>query len=140
MTPTTERDCEFCPDHGVTDSRISALEKDRTVMEANSATVGKLTTRVSLLITIMSIGTLTVLAGTIYTFTAIAQFKSEYSEHRIAMIEKMNSSQKETVEKISEEMSEMERRLDDRMDDVSGRLSAMEGAIKRDTIIKREYQ
>jgi len=132
MAPQSKPDCEFCPDHNVTENRLSALEKDRTVMEANSATGGRLTTRVSMLIALISIGTLTVLAGTVYTFTAIAQFKGEYAEHRIALINKVNTSQNKIVEKLSNKMEGMERRIDNRLDTMSTKIATMEATIDRE--------
>ena len=132
MSPNTEKDCKFCPEHSVTDNRLTAVEEKQTVVETNTAIVNKLTGRVGLLIAIMSLGTVAVTGGAIYTFTAIAQFKSEYSEHRIALIDKMNKSQNETVARLSGRMEGMERRIDGRMDDLSNRMATMEATIKRD--------
>ena len=132
MTPQSNKDCEFCPDHKMTDKRLTAVEDKLTVVESNTATVGKLTTRVSMLITLMSIGTLTVLAGTIYTFTAISQFKEEYSDHRIELINQMNTSQQQTVEKLSNKIEGLERRIDHRLDTMSNKMATIEATIERE--------
>ena len=122
-------DCDNCPEHSGTQERLKAVEDDMTIVKTNTAIVNKLSTRVGMLITIMSIGTLTVLAGTIYTFTAIAQFKGDYAEHRVDLIDKMNTAQNETVEKLGDKIADSERRIDNRLDDLSTKIAKLEATV-----------
>ena len=129
MTIDPEK-CDTCPEHKVTDRRLITLEDKLTVVEANSAIVNKLSVRVSMLITLISIGTLTVLGGSIYTFTAVSKFRSDYTEHRIAMMQQMNDAQKETRELFTDKMDGMERRIELRMDSMGDKINTLEHAVE----------
>ena len=129
MTIDPEK-CDTCPEHKVTDMRLLTLEDKLTVVEANSAIVNKLSVRVSMLITLISIGTLTVLGGSIYTFTAVSKFRSDYTEHRIAMMQQMNDAQKETRELFTDKMDGMERRIELRMDSMGDKINTLEHAVE----------
>lgn len=122
--------CETCPEHKVTDRRLLTLEEKLTVVEKNSAIVNKLSVRVSMLITLISIGTLTVLGGSIYTFTAVSKFRSDYTEHRIEMMQHMNESQKEMLAVFTQKMEGMERRIEDKMDSMGQKINTLEHTVE----------
>jgi len=122
---------KLCREHTGTNQRVSSLEEKMKVVADNSLIVNKLAGRVGVLIALMSMGTVAVVGGAVYTFTALSQFKMEYAEHRVAMERHLADTQAETLATLSSKIEGLERRLDVRLDNMSTKIIKLEGAVER---------
>jgi len=118
-----------CNDHSRRDEQIQQLQEKLQVVENNTATVNKLTTRVNLLLTLMSLGTVTVLGGAIYTFTALSSFKDVYANDRIELQKQLTSMQKENLNAINSGLAILDANIDNRIDNMSDRLVKLEATL-----------
>ena len=116
------------------DRRITVLEEKYTVIKNNSTIDNRLTTKVSLLLTIMSFAVVIVTAGAVYTFTGLNDFKDSYALDRMELHTQMTASNEKNAEKIQSAINSLEDSIYDRLDDFDHRLDKFEkGMIKIET-------
>ena len=110
-------------------SRLSILEKRYGVVEEHTITVSKLSSKVSVLLTLMSFAVFIVSGAAVYSFTGLDSFKDSYNDDRVEMHRIMNKTQndnrevityaiKALEEGVSKKMKEYEIGMDTRIDDI----------------------
>lgn len=124
---------EVCGEHATKTSEIHQLQEKLQVVENNTATMNRLTGRVNMLVTLMSIGTISVLGGAIYTFTALSNFKEVYAKDRIEMQQQLTSMQKENITALNSGLAILDTNIDSRIDGMSDRLVKLEVALANAT-------
>ena len=126
-----------CKHHEDNLRRISVLENKYTVVEENTITVNKLTSKVSLLLTIMSFVIFIVSGGAIYTFTGLNDFKDIYSLDRMNLQKQISTTQEKNTEKLTNAISSLQDEIGDRLDDFDERMDDFEkGMVKLETKIE----
>lgn len=140
----TKNDVFDSVDHLDPSSRLSIMEKKYKVVEDHSITVSKLSTKVSLLLTIMSFAVIIVTGGAVYTFTGLDQFKDVYNEDRLEIHHLVLESQIENREMVRNSMQRLENVMDDRYDVIEkgmdDRIKRLEESLdKRLSALENEY-
>lgn len=129
LPPNSKICTQPCVDHVLQSSKIEILESKLALVEENTKTVNRLSTKVSLLLTIMSFVIVMVTSGALYTFTGLSTFKDTYSEHRLQLqadINKMNTEDKEFIRK---ELKELTNSIDQRISELAKKVSTIEAAV-----------
>lgn len=122
-----------CDEHATNCARISLMEEKLSVVEANTKMVDKLSTKVSLLLTIMSFTVIIVFSGALYTQIGLANFKDIYNEQRIELSEKVAKTNKEDREFLVNEIKSMSIHIDNRINELSRKITVLETTIARDS-------
>lgn len=133
-TPQHEVEEELDFDHLDPASRLSIMEKKYKVVEDHTVTVSKLSTKVSLLLTIMSFAVVIVSGAAVYTFTGLNNFKDVYTEDRIDIHHLINDTQISNRELIQESIISLKVSLDDRIDDIEDNMDGRMDSIEKQYI------
>ena len=130
--------CEFCKDHSSYENRLTVLEKKYDVVEDNTISINKLASKISLLLTIMSIIAMLVAAGALYTFTGINSFKETYAEDRIQLNRELAQMQQDNTKRIETLIENFRASNDIKLGKINDRLRTMETKIiKLETKIEK---
>lgn len=115
-------------------SRLSIMEKKYKVVEDHTITVSRLSTKVSLLLTIMSFAVVIVSGAAIYTFTGLNAFKDVYNEDRIGIYQLVNETQISNRKLIQDSIDSLENSLDTRIDNIEDNMDMRMDAIEKQYI------
>lgn len=121
-------------DHLDPSSRLSIMEKKYKVVEDHTVTVSKLSTKVSLLLTIMSFAVIIVSGAAVYTFTGLDKFKDVYNEDRIGVHQLINETQISNRKLIQDSIDALESSLDTRIDDIEDNMDERMDSIEKQYI------
>lgn len=122
--------CGKCEDHTKVDYILSALSDRLDSLDEALPLITKLAAKVSMLITIISVGSSVVFAGCIYTFTAVASFKEEYSLHKLEVQRQLSLIQEESKNFTRSEISRVNAELCSKINALDVKVTNIEGMVK----------
>jgi hypothetical protein len=118
-----------CKSHGEFITKIKILEDKFSVIESNTIVINKLTSKISLLLTIMSFTIVIITGGATYTFTSLNKFKDTYSENRILLQSHLSETQLKNEKFIQKNFKKLEQSIDERLDKVEINIVKLESKI-----------
>lgn len=122
--------CGKCEDHTKVDYILSALSDRLDSLDEALPLITKLAAKVTMLITIISVGSSVVFAGCIYTFTAVNSFKDEYVLHKLEVQKQLSSIQEEGKNFTRSEIMKVNSELCSKISALDVKVSNIEGMVK----------
>ncbi len=119
--------CGYVTDHT---ARLKILEEQYKIVGQHTEIVNKLSTKVTLLLTIMTATLAIAAAGVVYTFTGVNEFKDIYTKDKIEFKTQLISSVADIEKSMNANLIAIEKNLDKRMDGIERRVIMMEKGDK----------
>lgn len=118
-----------CEDHNRMDYVIKDVSSRLEALDAALITLGQLSSRVTLLITIASATGALILSGCVYTLTALPNFKETYATHILETQKQMYAIQEESKNFTRAEISKINLEVCGKINLISDRVSNIEESI-----------
>lgn len=126
-----------CENHSLNTNRISVLESKYKVVEENTTTVSKLSSKVSMLLVFMTLVVFIVSAGALYTYTGVNNFKDVYSDDRIALHKELTITNDKNRKLIIDSINDLDDSIDRKIDVLDNRIDKMtEKVVRMETKIE----
>lgn len=129
-----------------TSARLGILESQYKVVERHTTTVSKLSTKVTLLLTIMTFAAVIATGGVVYTFTGINDFKDSYHIDKIDFQKQiltgignlgslMDAKMESIEDKMDDKMEGIEDKMDDKMDSIEDKFDERMDELEKKVLL-----
>lgn len=119
-----------CEDHNKVDYILRDLTSRLDSIDNALVSLTKLSARVTLLISVITVGSTIMFAGCIYTFTALPTFKETYSIHILETQKQLSTIQEEGRNFTRAEVSKMSQELCGKISALDAKVTSLDDLIR----------